>query len=76
MRLLTLPTPLASGAARVAQAVGRDPDVNPRAVEYMLRRGTYSNAKARELLGWEPRIALDDGMRRTLAWLRAEGLLG
>ena len=76
MRLPTLPAPLASAAARVAQAVGRDPDVNPRAVEYMLRRGTYSNAKARSLLGWEPRVPLDEGMRRTLAWLRTERMLG
>ena len=34
------------------------------------RRGTYSIAKARERLGWEPRMALEDGMERMLAWLR------
>jgi UDP-glucose 4-epimerase len=27
--------------------------------------------KARELLGWEPRIELDDGLARTIAWYRA-----
>jgi nucleoside-diphosphate-sugar epimerase len=26
--------------------------------------------KARELLGWEPRVELDDGLERTIAWYR------
>jgi NAD dependent epimerase/dehydratase len=29
---------------------------------------------ARELLGWAPRIALRDGLKETLAWLRQSGL--
>jgi len=28
--------------------------------------------KARELLGWEPRVELDDGLARTIAWYRAK----
>jgi dTDP-glucose 4,6-dehydratase len=27
-------------------------------------------ARAREILGWEPRIPFDEGMRRTIAWFR------
>jgi UDP-glucose 4-epimerase len=30
--------------------------------------------KARELLGWEPEIELDDGLARTIAWYRANKL--
>lgn len=42
----------------------------------MLSRSTgYSIAKAGRLLGYEPRVALDDGMRRTEAWARAENLI-
>ncbi len=26
--------------------------------------------RAREILGWEPRVAFDEGMRRTIAWFR------
>jgi nucleoside-diphosphate-sugar epimerase len=79
VRLLTLPTGLVRAGAAVAQAAGRlkpgDNDVNPRAVDYLLRRGTYSVAKARELLGWSPRMPVDEGLDRTIAWLRAEGLV-
>ncbi len=27
-------------------------------------------SRAREILGWEPKIGFDDGMRRTIAWFR------
>ena len=27
------------------------------------------NSKARELLGWEPKISLDEGLSRTIAWI-------
>jgi nucleoside-diphosphate-sugar epimerase len=30
-----------------------------------------SNKKARELIGWEPRISLDDGLRATIEWISA-----
>jgi nucleoside-diphosphate-sugar epimerase len=32
----------------------------------MQRRATFPNARAREELGWEPRVSLEEGMRRTL----------
>jgi len=28
-----------------------------------------SNAKARELMGWEPRVSLSEGLRRTVEWI-------
>jgi len=77
--LRTLPTPLALAGAAVVQQAERlrpgDNDVNPKAVRYMLRTGTYAIGKARRLLGWEPQVGVDEGLDRTLAWLRAEGLL-
>jgi nucleoside-diphosphate-sugar epimerase len=79
MRLVTVPTPVARAAATaiwLARRWGReDVDVNPRSVDYLVRTGTYSIAKAREVLGWSPKVGFPDGMERTLAWLRSEGLL-
>ena len=56
----------------VARARGARNEVTPATVDYMMRRGTYSIARARAELGYQPQIGLDEGMRRTEAWLRAE----
>jgi nucleoside-diphosphate-sugar epimerase len=74
-----LPTPLAVGLASGAGAVerlrGRQSEINATSMRYFARRGTYSIAKARRLLGYEPTVSLDEGMRRTEVWLRERGLL-
>ncbi len=77
VRMPTLPAPLARRLAAGVDRIDRagTGDVNPRAVDYMLRTGTYSIAKAARVLGWAPQVAPAEGMERTLAWLRAEGLL-
>lgn len=58
------------------RALSRASEVNPNAVRYLTRTGTYSIAKASRMLGYEPRVDLDEGMRRSEEWLLAEGLLG
>ena len=30
---------------------------------------------ARDVLGWEPRVGLDDGLKRTVAWFETSGVL-
>jgi nucleoside-diphosphate-sugar epimerase len=30
---------------------------------------------AREVLGWEPRVGLDDGLKRTIAWFETSSVL-
>jgi nucleoside-diphosphate-sugar epimerase len=44
-------------------------------VLYLARTGTYSIARAHELLGYEPQVDLDEGMRLTEEWLHRQGLL-
>jgi nucleoside-diphosphate-sugar epimerase len=74
-----VPRPLMHALARGMEALAavrrQPPQFSTRAMTFVDRRGTASNRKAREELGWEPRVGLDEGMRRTEAWLRAEGLL-
>ena len=74
-----LPTPVAlaltAAAAGVAKATRIDSEINPVAVRYFTRTGTYSIAKARRLLAYEPSVPLAEGMWRTEAWLRSKGLV-
>jgi dTDP-glucose 4,6-dehydratase len=34
------------------------------------RRRQPDITKARQLLGWEPRVSLEEGLRETIAWFR------
>ena len=76
-RLVTLPTPVALGSAALIRQALRffpaDNEINPASARYLLRRGTYSNAKARRALGWEPAVDVSEGLRRTVAWLASQG---
>jgi nucleoside-diphosphate-sugar epimerase len=44
-------------------------------VDYLDSPVTYRTTKARDLLGWEPQIDLDTGIRSCAPWLRAQGWL-
>ena len=51
------------------------PGVNADELIFLMRRAVYPNARARDQLGWQPRVRLEEGMARTETWLREEGLL-
>jgi nucleoside-diphosphate-sugar epimerase len=63
--------PAAEVARRFDEAgVGAD------TIDYLLRRHTYSIAKAEAMLGYQPSVDLATGMDRCEAWLREHGLVG
>jgi nucleoside-diphosphate-sugar epimerase len=66
---------LAAGAGGVARLSGAESELNAAVAAYLARTGTYSIAKARRMLGFEPAVDLAEGMRRTTEWLRREGLV-
>jgi 2-alkyl-3-oxoalkanoate reductase len=52
------------------------PTLNMRYVIHeMCGTGLILNDKAKRELGWEPRISLEEGLRRSEHWLREEGML-
>lgn len=59
----------------IARTLGKTAPVSPRAIEYVTHPGTYSIEKARRVLGWEPRVSLEEGMERTRVWLEEVGLV-
>lgn len=75
----TAPTRVVREVARAmdlaAKVRGRRSEATPAAIDYFTRRGSYSIARAREVLGYEPAHDLEAGMAKTQAWLQTEGLL-
>jgi len=78
-KIRTLPTPLALAVATVGGAVqrrlGKHSELTAATIGMLNRKGTYSIAKARTVLGFEPVVSFDDGMARVEQWARAEGLI-
>ena len=60
-------------ALRRATRLKTRPLLSRQAVQVMGIDQSFSNRKARELLGWEPRVSYAAGLEATLAWLQAEG---
>lgn len=79
-RVRRLPPAVLGIAGRLGELAGRlsggPPELTRHSVVLVSRRGTVSARRARSELGWEPRVPLDEGLRRSEAWLRAEGLWG
>ena len=61
---------------RIARLRGAQNELTPDGVRYLAhRRGTYGIDAARDLLDWQPRVGLDEGMARTEEWLRSQDLI-
>jgi nucleoside-diphosphate-sugar epimerase len=80
----SVPYPLANGIGftleqgyrflRKTTRLRTPPLLSRQAVHVLGRNQDFSNRKARELLGWEPRVDYEAGLAATLAWLKAEHL--
>lgn len=73
------PTRLAVAIATIVggtlRALGRPSEASAGTMAMLATDARVSNQLARDVLGWEPQIDLDEGMALTEAWLRAEGLI-
>ncbi|MCH9731878.1 MAG: NAD(P)-dependent oxidoreductase, partial [Actinomycetia bacterium] len=78
-KLTVVPTPVALAIAgsysNALRLRGRRTEINPVSVRYFTRTGTYSIDKARRVLGFEPKVGLEEGMARTRDWLASEGMI-
>lgn len=48
----------------------KEPDILPEAVDFMSRPYAYSINKARQILGYEPKVNLSQGLEKTLDWIK------
>jgi nucleoside-diphosphate-sugar epimerase len=61
-------------ALRRTTGVTTRPLLSRQAVHVLGRDQDFSNHKAREMLGWEPRVPYRDGLEATVKWLREQFL--
>jgi nucleoside-diphosphate-sugar epimerase len=83
---LTLPYGAARGLGRTLEGGYRmlrrstrldlPPLLSRAAVDLLGRDQAFCNRKAREVLGWAPRIGYDDGLEQTVQWLQSDHSAG
>ena len=61
--------------ARLNRLLKKPSEVTPDAMLMFSRQGGYSIDKARELLGYQPKVSLEQGMQHSEAWLQEIGEL-
>ncbi len=68
---------IAAGHAceKLCKPFGITPPLFPRRVDWYRQNRAFRIDKARRELGYEPRVGLDEGLRRTAEWYRREGYL-
>jgi nucleoside-diphosphate-sugar epimerase len=78
-KVLTMPARplLALGdlCERICRPLGINPPIYRRRIEFFVNNRAYDTAKARSMLGFVPRVPLDEGLARTAAWYRQEGVI-
>ncbi|HET9228747.1 MAG TPA: NAD-dependent epimerase/dehydratase family protein, partial [Thermoanaerobaculia bacterium] len=60
---------------KVCKPFGIDPPIFPRRVDWYRQNRAFRIDKAKRDLGYQPRIGIDEGLRRTADWYKREGLL-
>jgi len=59
----------------ICKPLGIDPPLHTRRVEFFVKSRAFDNAKARKLLGYEPKIGTREGVKRTIKWYQENDLL-
>lgn len=54
---------------------GIDPPLHRRRVDFWVKNRSFSIEKARKLLGYSPKVTLEEGIQRTAEWYRMAGWL-
>jgi len=60
---------------RVFRLMGVSPPLYPRRVEFFVKDRAFDISRARRILGYAPRVGLDEGLAETAGWYRSQGLL-
>lgn len=73
-----IPTSVALGLAVIGdlvQKLGLPSPLNTQRVRFITQNRRYSIKKAKQLLGYKPKIGLEEGVRRTYLWYKKHGYI-
>jgi nucleoside-diphosphate-sugar epimerase len=59
----------------ICKPLGISPPIYRRRVDFFLKDRAFDISKAKKLLGYEPRVTLEEGLKRTADWYKEQGLL-
>jgi nucleoside-diphosphate-sugar epimerase len=68
--------PLRAAAALcedLSRPLGIEPPLHRRRLDFYLKNRAFRIDKAKRVLGWEPRVGLEEGIQQTLDWYRKAG---
>ena len=60
---------------KACSLVGVEPPLYPRRVEFFYKDRAFSIAKARRLLGYSPKVGLQEGLAATADWYKEKGMI-
>ena len=67
---------LAAAVEDVSAALGIDPPIYRRRMDFFHSDSEFDTSRARRVLGWEPKVDLREGIRRTFEDYRRSGAIG
>jgi len=59
----------------VCKPLGISPPIFPRRVDWYRQNRAFSTKRAETFLGYKPRVSIDEGLRLTGEWYRAQGVI-
>ena len=60
---------------KICKPFGINPPIFPRRVDWFRQVRAFKIDKARQELGYEPHVGIDEGLRRTGEWYKANGYI-
>jgi nucleoside-diphosphate-sugar epimerase len=60
---------------RVCQAIGIEPPLYPRRLDFFTKDRAFDSSKAKEKFGYSPSVNLREGLQKTAAWYKDQGLI-
>lgn len=72
---ISIGAPALGAIGRVQRLLGMKSELGPALLHMLNRPHLVSNAKARDVLGFQPIVSYADGMARSKEWARREGLI-